>query len=288
MASTRQLKGRIRSVKNTKQITKAMQMVAASKMRRAQESTKSSSPYTHTANEILASLANQGVTSEHPLFQVREVKKRLLIVVTSDKGLAGAYNSNVLKMFVRELKADDKAGIETTTVAVGRKIAQFASRLKDTAVGGIYENLPDQPTGSELASIIDSAVDVFELGEVDAVDMIYTEFVSSMTQVPVVKRLLPAGHTEAEISDNVLEAKYEPSAAAVLEGIVRRLVEAQLYQALLDARASEHSMRMLAMKNATDNASDLAEDLTLAMNKARQAAITQELAEISGGTEAMN
>ena len=289
MASTQALKSRIRSVKNTKQITKAMQLVAASKMRRAQEADKASAPYTRAASELLAYLATQGVTDDHPLFEKRDIKSRLLIVVSSDKGLAGAYNTNVFKTYIRELRSDDKASVETKTLAIGRKIGQFASRLKDTEVVGAYDNLPDQPSGRELYAVLDTARDMFLAGQVDAVDVIYTEFVSSLVQTPKVHRLLPAGIDSAtKVGNFVRDAKYEPSPAAVLDGVAYRLIGAQLFQALLDARASEHSMRMIAMKNATDNASDLADDLTLAMNKARQGAITQELAEISGGVEALN
>jgi len=288
MASIRQLKARIRSVKGTKQITKAMQMVAASKMRRAQDADKASTPYTRAANELLTYLAGQGVTDEHPLFQTRPVKTRLLIVIASDKGLVGAYTSNALKAYIRELQADDKAGIKNTTIAVGRKVSQFATRLKDTSMLAAYEYLPDQPDGSQLRAILDTAKTHFVEGKVDAVDVIYTQFISSINQQATVQRILPAGFAEAEVTTQVRDAVYEPSAPAVLDAVAYRLVEAQLFQALLDARASEYSMQMIAMKNATDNASDLADDLTLAMNKVRQGAITQELAEISGGVEAMS
>lgn len=288
MASIRQLKSRIRSVKNTKQITKAMQLVAASKMRRAQEADKASSAYTKAANELLAYFASQGVTEDHPLFQVRDVKSRLLIVIAADKGLVGAYNSNVMKAYLRELQKDDKSGIKNTSIAVGKRAAQLAARLKDMSIAGVYTNLPDKPTGSELTAIMDTAQQMFVDGEVDAVDIIYTEFINSIRQEVTVKRVLPAGVTETEISATVRDALYEPSIPVVLDAISRRLVEAQIFQALLDAKASEYSMQMVAMKNATDNASDLSDDLTLAMNKVRQGAITQELAEISGGVEAMN
>jgi F-type H+-transporting ATPase subunit gamma len=287
MASTRQLKGRIRSVKSTKQITKAMQMVAASKMRRAQDATRASAEYTQSANELLAYLASQGATAKHPLFQVRPIKSRLLIVIAADKGLAGAYNTNVMKAYITSLKSDDKEGVHNMTISVGRKASQFVTRIKDTEIIGTYTDLPDHPEGSEFYAILDTACQMFSDGKIDAVDLIYTRFVSSMTQTAVVKRVLPAGYTEQEVSSFVRDATYEPSTEVVLEGVARRLVGAQIFQALLDARASEHSMRMLAMKNATDNATDLADDLTLEMNKARQAAITQELAEISGGSEAM-
>ncbi|QQG50567.1 MAG: ATP synthase F1 subunit gamma [Candidatus Saccharibacteria bacterium] len=288
MASTQQLKSRIRSVKNTKQITKAMQMVAASKMRRAQEADKAAAPYTRAASELLTFLASQGVTDDHPLFAKREVKKRLLVVIAADKGLVGAYNSNVFKAYLRELRDDDKKGIANATITVGRKVSQFAARLKDTSIIGVYEHLPDRPDGSELRSVLDTARDQFISGDVDAVDIVYTEFVSSINQKATVKRILPAGFDETEVTDAVRDALYEPNIQEVLDGVAYRLVEAQLFQALLDAKASEYSMQMIAMKNATDNASDLVDDLTLAMNKVRQGAITQELAEISGGVEALS
>ncbi len=287
MPSQRQLKSRIRSVKNTKQITKAMQMVAASKMRRAQDSTKATAPYTATARDILAHLAKQGATRNHPLFEQREVKNRLLIVIASDKGLAGAYNTNVSKHYLRELLNDDKSKVKTKTIAVGRKVTQFATRLKATEIVGAYEDLPDALEGHELSATLGTAYKMYEAGDVDAVDLIYTEFISSITQTPKTERLLPAGQAGEPTNDAINEALFEPSTEVVLQNVVYRLLGAQLFQAFLDGRASEHSMRMMAMKNATDNATDLIDDLTLAMNKARQAAITQELAEISGGSEAM-
>ncbi|HCR55876.1 TPA: ATP synthase F1 subunit gamma [Candidatus Saccharibacteria bacterium] len=287
MPSQRQLKSRIRSVKNTKQITKAMQMVAASKMRRAQDATKATAAYTATARDILAHLSKQGATNNHPLFEARPVRRRLLIVIASDKGLAGAYNGNLAKHYLKELIADDAAHIKTDTIAIGRRVTQFVTRLKDAKLIGAYEDLPDHLEGHELRAVMDTAYKMFEDGEVDAVDMVYTEFVSSITQTPKTERLLPAGQAGEPTDESIDEAEFEPSIETVLENVVYRLLGAQLFQAFLDARASEHSMRMLAMKNATDNATDLIDDLTLAMNKARQAAITQELAEISGGSEAM-
>ena len=286
MPSTRALKNRIRSVDSTKQITKAMQLVAASKMRRSQEADKASAPYTMAAEELLSYLASQGATDNHPLFKRRKITKRLIIVIASDKGLAGAYNTNVLKKYLELLKRDDERGIENLTLTVGRRASQFASRLKDTEVVGSYDNLPDQPTGLTFHTILNTAISMF-----DAVTLVYTRFVNSMVQTAELSRLLPAG-TKAlidpsEVSNTVSDAKYEPSIPEVLDAVAYRLTGARLFQALLDARASEHSMRMMAMKNATDNASDLVDDLTLAMNKARQGAITQELAEISGGVEAM-
>jgi F-type H+-transporting ATPase subunit gamma len=289
MASTQALKSRIRSVKSTKQITKAMQLVAASKMRRAQDATKVSAPYTLAARQILTNLSAQVETEHHPLYAVRPVKNRLFIVIAGDRGLAGAYNSNVFKYYIRERQADVKENIGNHTIAVGRRTVQFVARLKDTDVQGVYEYLPDNAEGRELHAIIDTAITQFEEGTVDAVDVIYTQFNNSLSQEVVMHRMLPAGYEKTDMPGGARQdVLYEPDPTTVLDGITQRLVTAQLFQALLDARASEYSMRMMAMKNATDNASDLIEDLTLAMNKARQGAITQELAEISGGVEALN
>lgn len=289
MANTQALKGRIRSVTKTKQITSAMQLVAASRMRRAQEATKASAPYTAAARELLAALASHTAVQEHPLFAQRPVQTRLLIVIASDSGLAGAYNSNLTRLYANELIKDDKAGIKNATITVGRKAAQFVARLKDTEVLGSYEGLPDKLSGSEMRAILSTVEQKFTSGEVDAVDIIFTKYVNTVKQVASVQRVLPAGADfDEEPNPALRDAKYEPSVEAVLDGVANRLVGAQLFQALLEARASEYSMRMMAMKSATDNASDLVDDLTLEMNKARQAAITQELSEISGGVEALN
>lgn len=291
MASTRQLKSRIRSVKSTKQITKAMQMVAASKMRRTQEAAKASASYEKSAQELLTYLAGQGATDDHPLFKRRKLKNRLIILVAADKGLAGAFNSNVLRRYLQLLRRDDDQGVGNITITVGRKASQFVSRLKDTSIAGSYDEMPDHPAGATFHAILRTACDMYETQEVDAVTVIYTQFISSITQQATAMRLLPAG-TEimidpVEVRNVISDALYEPSIPEVLDAVAYRLIGSRLFQALLDSRASEHSMRMLAMKNASDNASDLVDDLTLAMNKARQSAITQELSEISGGAEAM-
>lgn len=289
MANTQALKGRIRSVSKTKQITSAMQLVAASRMRRAQEATKASAPYTAAARELLTALSSHVAVQEHPLFVQRPVKTRLLIVIASDSGLAGAYNSNLMRLYAQELIADDKASIKNETITIGRKASQFVARLKDTEVIGSYEGLPDRISGHELRAILATAEQKFLSEEVDAVDIIFTEYINTVKQVAKVQRVFPAGADFAEpVSKELRDAKYEPSVSEVLDAVAYRLVGAQLFQALLDARASEYSMRMMAMKNATDNASDLIDDLTLEMNKVRQAAITQELSEISGGVEALN
>ena len=292
MASVQQLKSRIRSVSSTRQITKAMELVAASKMRRATTAVKETTDYARATRELLADLAHDRETiARHAMFQQRPIKKRLLIVISSDSGLAGAYNSNILKTFVKELREDDARHVATETLTLGRKISQFASRLKDASVLGSFEKLPDRATGVEIKSILQMMLDSFRDQTCDAVDIIYTRFNSSISQEVVVERLLPAGLMGAgefaNVSDNLRESKFEPSRSVVLDAVVARMIETEIVQALLDSRASEHSMRMMAMKNATDNANGLVDDLTLAMNKERQAAITQELSEISAGAEAV-
>ncbi|MGV9001961.1 MAG: ATP synthase F1 subunit gamma [Candidatus Saccharimonadaceae bacterium] len=289
MASTQALKGRIRSVSKTRQITSAMQLVAASRMRKAQEATRASAPYTEAARGLLVAISAHTSVKRHALFTQRKVGTRLLVVIASDSGLAGAFNSNLNRLYAQELISDDKNGIKNTTITIGRKAAQFATRLKDTEVLGTYQGLPDRPEGGELRAILDTAKDYFTSGKVDAVDVIYTKYISGVRQEATIMRVLPAGVSAT--TESVIEHEdvtYEPNTEEVLDGIAYRLVSAQLYQALLDSRASEYSMRMMAMKSATDNASDLIEDLTLEMNKERQSAITQELSEISGGVEALN
>lgn len=287
MASTRQIKSRIRSVKSTKQITKAMELVAASKLRRAQEATMASRLYSETARELLTHLSHLTDVRHNMFFAKRTMKSRLVIVVTSDRGLAGSYNTNALKQLATVIKEDQADGVKSYVICVGRKGAQFASKLKGVELVGVYQSLPEHLSASDVRPILSSAVQLYLTEEVDAVDVITTKFINSLTQTPLRQPLLPAGFIETEVSHDVAVSSFEPSVEAVLDGATIRLLEAQLFQALLDGSASEHSMRRTSMKNATDNAGDIIDDLTLEMNKVRQAAITQELAEISGGAEAM-
>lgn len=292
MASTRQIKGRIRSVKSNKQITKAMEMVATSKLRHAQEAAQKSKNYTRAAIDILNSLANLTDVKSHDLFKVRPVKARTIIVVTSDRGLAGAYNANALKLLTKEILKDKSKGIKTSVIAIGKKGSHFVSKLKDVDVIGVYD-AGDKVSRDDIRPIISSFDSAFRKAEIDRVDVITTEFVNSFTQTARRFTLLPAGRnevtrpTETATSNQLENAKFEPSITIVLDYIVRRLIEVGLYQAMLDGMASEHAMRRAAMKNASDNASDIIDDLTLEMNKVRQAGITQELSEISAGVEAM-
>lgn len=288
MANTIAIKRRIGSVKNTRQITKAMELVAASRMRKAQESAIASRLYNRMARELLTRMAQLTEVTEHPLFAKREVKTRLLVVVTSDRGLAGAYNSNALRRYLNELKADKAAGIKTLTIAVGQKAAVLAGRLNETEVIAVYRHLPKELQVRDLQPMIQQATTLFTEGKVDKVDIIYTHFYNSINQQPEMLPLLPAGFSTTEVSRELQTAEFEPSTSAVLAATAKNLIGAQVWQALLESVASEESMRMMAMKNATDNANGLVDDLTLAYNNARQASITQELAEISGGAEAMS
>lgn len=288
MASTQQIKSRIRSVKNTKQITKAMQLVAASKMRKAQEAASQTRYFSQTARELLTRLRQLINVQQYDLFRPRPIKSRLLLVVTSDTGLAGAYDGNILKLYLGELKKDREAGIKNQTIAIGRKGAAVATRLHDVEVVGAYHNFPNNPSANELQPIVGTAVQLYAEGTIDAVDVIFTHFNSAVSQEAQLLHLLPAGFEETEVTEQINLAVFEPSEEAVLQNATLRLIEAQLLQALLESFASEHSMRMMAMKNATDNATELVDDLTLLFNNARQAAITQELAEITGGAEAMS
>jgi F-type H+-transporting ATPase subunit gamma len=287
MASTRQLKSRIRSVRSNKQITKAMELVAASKLRRAQDATRASGPYSAAARELLTQLSVATDVAQTPFFAPRTLKTRLVVLITSDRGLAGAYNGNAIKQFVAVARSDKAAGIATRVVCIGARGAQFVAKLDSVEVVGVYTGLPEHLTAADIRPALVTTVDQYLEGGVDVVDIITTRYVNSMTQIAERMQLLPATFETTDVSPDIALASFEPSVQEVLEGAVIRLLEAQFYQALLDARASEHSMRRAAMKNATDNATDIVDALTLEMNKVRQAAITQELSEISAGVEAM-
>lgn len=288
MANTTALKRRIGSVKNTRQITKAMEMVAASKMRRAQEQATASRSYRVTAHDILTRLSDVSDVNRHPLFVRRPVKNRLIIIVTSDTGLAGAYDANVIKQLATILGQDEKQKINNKIIAIGKKGSQFVSRLEGVDLLAAYPIFTGQPTGADLRPITEQIFDLYQEEAVDAVTIIYTQFFTSIRQEVASLELLPARPAESEHTLSPLEvAIFEPSVESVVESVVARLLEVQVWQALLESLASEHSMRMVAMKNASDNAADIIDDLTLAFNTARQAEVTQEMAEIVGGAEAV-
>lgn len=288
MANTTALKRRIGSVKNTRQITKAMELVAASKMRRAQDQAVAARPYRVTAHDILTRLSDVSDVRRHPLFVQREIKNRLIVIITSDTGLAGAYDANVLKRMTSIINEDRQNKIGSKVIAIGKKGSQLASRLEDVELLAAYPIFSGQPKGSDMRPIVQQVFDLYEAEEVDAVTVIYTEFFSSIRQEVSALSVLPAQGSDSETTVSPLEvAIFEPNVESVVDSVVARLLEVQIWQAVLESLASEHSMRMIAMKNASDNANDIIDDLTLEFNTARQADITQQIAEITGGAEAV-
>jgi F-type H+-transporting ATPase subunit gamma len=285
MASTITLKRRIGSIKGTRQITKAMQLVSASKLRRAQEYAARSRDYRDLAYEMLKKLNAMDEVERTPLFQKRKVKTRLYVVVTSNTGLAGAYNANILKLLIKAVKADEAAHIISSVITIGSKGAQFARRLHEIDLLAAYPPFSDQPDANDVRPILDTVIKQYKDKTVDEVHILYTKFTSTITQEALIQQLLPAPAPDKDETTSV--SNFEPDVETVVEQVTTRLIEAQIWQDVLESLASEHAMRMLATKNATDNANDLIDDYTLALNTARQAAITQELAEISGGAEAM-
>jgi F-type H+-transporting ATPase subunit gamma len=288
VANTTALKRRIGSVKNTRQITKAMELVAASKMRRAQEQALKSRDYRRFAYSLLTRLGEITEVGSHPLFRKRPVHTRLYIVITSNRGLAGAYNSNILRLFSKTLQNDLQEKVSSKVIAVGKKAAQFTNRLEGVELLAAYPGFGDSPTANDVRPILNTIIEMYEKEEVDDVDVLYTDFKTNISQEATILDLLPARFRQREEAKGLGNVTFEPSIGAVLENVAVRLLEVQIWQALLESTASEHSMRMMAMKNATDNASELIDDLTLAFNTARQASITQELAEITGGAEAIS
>ena len=291
MPSTCDIRRRIKSVKNTAQITKAMQMVAASKMRKAQMAAIAGRPYATLMNAVLAQVTTNAGDFTHPLLEARELKKRALIVISSDKGLAGALNGNLL----REAVKFDKN--TTVYITAGRKASQFVARTKrQLAAEFTYK---DAPLFSEARAISKFAQDLFSKGEVDQVDILFTNFISTLNQKPEVRQLMPiveikgvTAGIHGEVNHEALEPGsteyiFEPGAPAVLGALIPHYLNFQVFQILLEAKASEHSARMVAMKNATDNAKQLIKDLTLEYNKLRQANITKELLEITSAAMAM-
>ncbi len=289
MANTITLKRRIGSVKNTKQITKAMELVAASKMKKAQEFAYRGRAYRSAAHSLLSRINQLTEVEEHPLFKKREVKKQLYVVLSSNRGLAGAYNANIMRLLSKSILDDSKNGIKSSVIAVGKQAANFARRLHGVDLVAAYPMFGDQPTANDIRPILDTVSEYYSSEKVDSVRILYTDLRTSILQIAKNMSLLPAKFEEEADDDRppLNNTTFEPSIEVVLDNVTERLLETQIWQAMLESIASEHSMRMMAMKSATDNASDLIDDLTLAFNTARQSAITQELAEITGGAEAI-
>lgn len=285
MASTITLRRRINSIRNTRQITKAMELVSASKLRRAQEQAQVSRDYRAAAYALLARLNQIQEVERTPLFTKRDVKDRLYVVVTSNSGLAGAYNSNILKLLTTSVRRDEADKVKSHVITIGNKGAQFARRLSGVELTAVYPAFGDKPTANDIRPILNQLLDLYRHQKIDEAVVLYTVYRSSVVQEAVALPLLPAQREDAAPIEGFMN--FEPDVETVVDAVATRLIEVQVWQALLESLASEHSMRMLAMKNATDNANELIGDYTLEYNTARQAAITQELAEISGGVEAL-
>ena len=285
MASVRQLRRRIRSVENTAKITKAMSMIAASKMRRAQEAALSGRPYSDDMNEMLAHLAAQPVEDEdniHPLLRTREVKRVEVVLITPDRGLTGGLNSNINRAAGQFLAP---YGDDARVIAVGKKGRDFMVRY-GLNVRAVFTDISDRPSVLDVAPIARLAVESYESGEVDAVYVAYAKFVNTTSQQAVVEQILPVRPAELSASEQVGYI-FEPHSDDVLSHLMPRYMEIQIFHALLEGIASEQSARMVAMRSATDNANAMIEDLTLVMNKARQESITTELLDIVGGAAAV-
>lgn len=283
MANTQDIRRRIKSIRNIGQLTKAMQMVAASKMRRAQQQALAGRPYAALMNRVLVSLQKRTDPRLHPLLNIRDVKKELVLIISTDKGLAGALNTNLF----REAANFDQS--KSAFVVTGKKARQFIARTKREMLADF--ELKDSPSFVETKAISKFCTEKFLNREVDKVSVLYTHFINTVNQKPVIQTLLPIsafdlpkGEKAEGVADDVdpmLGYVFEPNAERVLDAVLPYYIQYQVYQMILDARASEHSARMVAMKNATDNAAQFIKDLTLEYNKMRQASITTELLEIA-------
>ena len=282
MASQRDIRRRIQSSKNIKQITRAMQFVAASKLKRAQEATLASRPYAEKLDEVLADLATILGGEDHPLLVRREGGKRLIVLITTDRGLAGALNTNAIRFAAQQIT--ESAG-DLTVVTVGRK-GRDAMRRARVPLAAHFEGFGDRPTFADVLPLARLVTEDYLNGTYNRVDVIYSLFVSTLAQKPSMIELLPVtptGDTDGIPGNQII---FEPSPAAVLQQLLPRYVATRLFQAVLEGKASEESSRMVAMKNATENADELIEDLTLSYNKVRQSNITREMIEIASGANA--
>jgi len=285
MATLKAIRKRISSIRNTQQITKAMKMVSAAKLRRAQEAAMAARPYADKMVELLHNVAARVSREAHPLLRAREEKKIHLLLFTSDRGLCGGYNANLIRAadaFIRR----EGAGKEINLVLVGRKGVDHFRRRRAT-IADRYINILATPAEELAAAVAEKAIERFVNGETDAVYIVYSRFRSALSQVPTVEKLLPVALPETESTEQLTEYLYEPSVEAILASLLPKVAEVAIFRALLEATASEHGARMTAMDSATNNASKMMGTLTLQMNRARQASITRELMEIVGTAEAL-
>jgi len=286
MASGKEIRTKIKSVKSTQKITRAMEMVATSKMRKAQERVRAARPYAAKIRNVIGHLANAHPEYKHPYLQDRAIKRVGFIIISSDRGLAGGLNSNLFKATVQSMRELDRQGAGIDVCTVGAKGAAFFKRLGGNIIAQVA-HLGDSPAIMDLIGTVKVMLDAYNDGKIDRLFVVYNEFVNTMTQRPQVQQLLPLAAEENAEMKHHWDYIYEPEAKEVLDQLLTRYIESLVYQGVLENIASEQAARMVAMKSASDNAGNIIEELQLAYNKARQASITQELSEIVAGAAAV-
>ena len=287
MAGAKEIRSKIKSVQNTQKITKAMEMVAASKMRKAQDRMRASRPYAEKMRSVLSHLAQAHCEYKHPYLQVREDVKRVgYIVISTDRGLCGGLNTNLFKAAVNEMADWQKKDIEIDLCTIGKKASTFFSRFSGN-IRSQASHLGDEPSNEELIGAVKVMLDAYDAGSIDRLYLVSNEFVNTMTQSPTIQQLIPAnGEVDAEL-DHHWDYMYEPDTKQIIDALMMRFIESQVYKGVVENIACEMSARMIAMKSATDNAADIIKELQTIYNKARQGAITQEISEIVAGASAV-
>lgn len=287
MAGTKEIRTKIKSVQNTRKVTRALEMVSASKIRRAQDKMKMSRPYARLMRQVIGHIAKANADYVHPFMQDRPNVKRVgYVIVSTDRGLCGGLNSNLFRRVLGEIREHQKNGVDVDVVAIGQKASVFFRRLKVNLVGSVT-HMGEKPEVAKLIGVMKVLLDSFIDGKLDRVFLVYNDFINTMTQKARTDQLLPLPASETLEAKHDWDYLYEPDAKTVLDQIMVRYVESLVYQAVLENLASEHAARMVAMKAASDNATKLISTLQLVYNKARQAAITQEISEIVGGAAAV-
>ena len=286
MAGGKEIKSKIGSVQNTQKITSAMEMVAASKMRRAQDSMAASRPYAENMRNVIGHIALGNLEYRHPYMEEREAKRVGYIVVSTDRGLCGGLNINLFKQVLADAGKQQSAGAEVEFAVVGSKATSFFNNMGAKVVSQI-SGLGDNPSLTDLVGSVKVMLNAYDNGEIDRLFIVYNKFVNTMTQKPTIDQLLPLPKSDDDAIKHRWDYIYEPDAQALLEQLLVRYTESQVYQGVVENLACEQAARMVAMKAATDNAGDLIDDLQLVYNKARQASITQELGEICAGAAAV-
>ncbi|WP_193163355.1 F0F1 ATP synthase subunit gamma [Microbulbifer hainanensis] len=286
MAGGKEVRTKIASIKSTQKITSAMEMVAASKMRKAQDRMALGRPYAQRIRAVIGHVANASAEYQHIYLQEREAKRVGYILVSTDRGLCGGLNINMFKAAIREMQAWSEKGVDVEICAIGNKAASFFNTIGGKVVAALRD-VGDHPQANKLIGSVKVMMDRFAEGDIDRLYLVSNEFVNTMSQKPRVEQLLPLPKDEDELLKHEWDYLYEPEPVELLDGLLARYIESQVYQAVVENKACEQAARMIAMKNATDNAGDLIDELQLVYNKARQAAITQELSEIVGGAAAV-